>query len=229
MLTQDNIDQMVTDLRAGRIVTVFYIAHQIELRESYIDELFYKSHSDFRVLPLVVTDVKNAYLEYLNYVNRPEQYHVEQEEVYIDNNVKYVHYYTVKNPKDQYNKEFTAREPSAIYGRKRMIYKDDVLKMEYNDPSFVRPVYTNILTWGNRSQQDCLNIFNNGGLSWKYVKLDEPINADNILYNYVTSNYYVLDTPYFPRIEKHMVNITEKTSFFINKWEAMNYLEELRA
>ena len=84
MLTQDNIDQMVTDLRAGRIVTVFYIAHQIELRESYIDELFYKSHSDFRVLPLVVTDVKNAYLEYLNYVNRPEQYHVEQEEVYID-------------------------------------------------------------------------------------------------------------------------------------------------
>ena len=132
-------------------------------------------------------------------------------------------------PKDQYNKEFTAREPSAIYGRKRMIYKDDVLKMEYNDPSFVRPVYTNILTWGNRSQQDCLNIFNNGGLSWKYVKLDEPMNADNILYNYVTSNYYVLDTPYFPRIEKHMVNVTEKTSFFINKWEAMNYLEELRA
>lgn len=230
MFTESDIDYLANDIYNNGYSIIYYIAHMTELREDYIDELAYKSTPKFRILELKLTGIDNAYWELLNYQNHPELYHTEQEDVRLINQDKYTYYYTVPNKKTNYVKDINPRMPSAIYGKKRILYTNNVIKAEYNDPSLVKPIYTNVLKFnGISNATEILNLFDNGRLDWKYRKLDEPITVDNISFKYVTSDWYILDIENFPRIEKHMINTNKKTAFFINLWEAQSYLIELKA
>ena len=48
MLTQYNIDKLMQSIQNGEEVFLYYIAHNIELREGIIDEHQYKSVNKFK-------------------------------------------------------------------------------------------------------------------------------------------------------------------------------------
>ena len=227
MLTQKNIDVLMNEMQQTGSASVYYLAHNIELRESYIDELVYKSIAKFSILKLNITNIQNAYFEYLNFQNNPEAYHTEEETVYLDADAKYTYYYTVPNAASAYSKEFNARMPSAIYGKKRILFRRGVQAGDYNDPSPIQPIYTNSLSCEGCTFSELVEKRDNSQLDWKYLKLDEPVENDGVTYNYVTSDWYVFDTPNYPRVEKHMINVKQQTAFFISLERALSYKSQI--
>jgi len=229
MLKEIDIDTIVNKIREEGYATVYYIAHSTELREGYIDEMAYKSVSDFEILQLKVDEVQNAYWEYQNFIDNPNQYHSEEDLIIVDHDTKYTRNYTVRNALPNYTKEFNPRMPSAIYGRSRKLYRHDVLVGDYNDPSPVKPVYTNAISYLQYDAETVLKMLNANNLDWKYKVLESPVQVDNIKFKYLTSDWYVLNTPNYPRTEKHLICTKHKTAFFLTTWQALNYLDELEA
>ena len=72
-----------------------------------------------------------------------------------------------------------------------------------------------------------LDRFNNGDLDWKYQKLETNRLIDGIAYQYLTSDWFILDIENFPRVEKPLVNVRQKTAYFMNNTDAQYYLKEL--
>lgn len=229
MLTQYDIDKLMQSIQAGNDTYLYYVAHMIEPREGFLDELIYKSVSRFKVIKIKVTGIQNAFFEYLNYKENPDNYHVEEEECYYDISSKYIHYYITPNGTGNYSKDFNSRMPSMIYGYKRKLYKDGNLYKDIVDPSPIKEVYTNAIEYGDCTPAQALSQLNAGNLDWKYRKLTNGENVDGIIYDYVTSDWYVLDVENFPRTEKPLININQKTAYFMDHESAEFAIQQLQA
>ena len=227
MIKENELDLLHYNIKRYGYADLFYIAHLLELREGYVDKFAFKSHPEFKIVQLKLTGIDNAYWEYLNYKEHPLDYHTEEITYWYSDNIKYTEYYTIRNKKQQYVDEFNPQIPSIIYGKKRVFYKDNTLIANYDDLSFILPEYTNVLTYNDNTVEKVLELFNNGELDWKYRKLDEPIYNDSTKFEYVTSNYYILDIANFPRVEKNLISIKEKNAFFVNLQDAYSMYKEL--
>ena len=98
MLTQADIDSLMKTIKSGEPAYVYYVAHMIEGKETnMLDEHSYKSVSKFKVIKVEVENIQNAYFEYLNYINNPKNYHIEEEEYYYHPSAKYLQYFVVPN------------------------------------------------------------------------------------------------------------------------------------
>lgn len=230
MLRQNDIDAIKQSIQDGKDTYLYYVAHAVECREGLIDEHTYKSISKFRVIKIKITDVNNAYREVLNFKAHPENYHTEQEESYLNDEEKHIFYYTVPNKKDSYDKDFTSSMPSIIYGRRRKLYfKDESKPREFNDPSPVKPIYTNNIRYGKYTPEQVKEAKENGLLDWKYIFTDDPVMNNGIEYNAITSDWYILDIENFPRTEKPLINVKQYSCYFINLNDAINYSKQLEA
>lgn len=229
MLSQADIDYLMKTIQSGETAYLYYAAHMIEGRETDIlDEHFYKDVSKFKVVKVKVEDVQNAYFEYLNYVEHPEQYHIEEEEFYYHPSAKYMQCFVTRNAQDSYSKDLNARMPSIIYGFMRKVYDRDNIK-EIHDPTPVKPIYTNALEFADYSKSDVMNLMNSGDLDWKYMKLEAPAIVDGIEYNYITSDWYIITLKNYPMIEKPLVNVKDHSGYFIDIKDAFRYIEQLSA
>ena len=217
MLKEYDIDIIHKGIQSLGYHTVYYIAHDVECREGYVDEFAAKSNPKFSILELKVTDIINAYFELLNYKEYPERYHTESLTMWIDQNMKYVKYYTVPNKELSYNNRFNPTMPSIIYGVKRNVYFHGALQDTYNDPSPIKPRYIHEPIYCNEVAWDKLN---NGELNWKYKQIDNSI---------VGTDWYILVVPELHRAEHHLININQKTAFFLNLNDAISYKKELLA
>lgn len=190
MLNEKDVDELMQNLQKNIKTYIFYVAHMIEPREGVQDEHIYKSSSDFKVIKLRLTNIQNAYFEYLNFITHPEEYHYEIEESYYDWQNSYTNHYVVPNAKSSYEKEFTSRMPSIIYGYRREIYNAATGRaICINDPSVVLPVYTNLLKYGDESPSEVLSDFNSGKLSWKY-RAFKDVRVDKAYITTGTVNVY---------------------------------------
>ena len=227
MLNQQDIDNLMLSIQSGVDTYVYYIAHMVECRESYIDEYQYKSAQEFRVLKLKVNGITNAYFKYLDFAKHPEYFHTEKEEAYNDEFTKYVYYYNVPNTKPPYQKDLNPRLPSAIYGVRRILYKSGIIIGDYTDPSPIKPIYTNNIEYGDLSLGIANERLNSGLLDWKYMKLSAPISNDGIDYRFITSDWYILNIENFPRTEMPLINTKQKTAYFMTNNDAQSYMREL--
>ena len=224
MLTQADIDSLMKKIQAGEPAYVYYVAHMIEGRETDIlDETSYKNVSEFKAVRVQVENIQNAYFEYLNYVNNPDNYHMEEEEFYYDPSAKYIQCFVTPNGKESYDKDITARMPSIIYGFCRKVYDKEGTFKEVKDPSPVKPIYTNVMEYNGDKIQDIKSV------KWKYMELEAPAIVDGIEYKYITSNWYILDLKNYPKIEKPLINTTYHSAYFLNNVDAFRYIEQLMA
>lgn len=228
MLTQKDIDNLMLKIQSNIDAYVYYIAHMVECREGYIDEYHYKSAQDFRVLKLKVNNITNAYFKYLEFVDHPEKFHTEKEESYSDEFTKYVYYYNVPTTRPPYDRDLNPRIPSAIYGMRRILYKSGVVVGDYTDPSPIKPLYTNTPIYGDYDQGIVTEKLNDGKLDWKYIKLSRPLSDDGINYRFITSDWYILDIENFPRTEMPLINVKQKTAYFMTNNAAQSYMRELK-
>lgn len=230
MLSQTDVDYLMTTIQSGKPAYVYYAAHMIEGRETNIlDEHSYKSISEFKVIRVEVEDIQNAYFEYLNYKNNPDDYHTEEEEFYYDPSAKYMQCFITPNMKDTYNKDINARMPSIIYGFDRKVYAADGTIKEVIDPSPVGEVYTNRLVFGSMTTEETIKAMESGKLDWKYMKLDPPEIVDGIEYSYVTSDWYILTLKNYPMVEKPLINVNQHSGYFVDLQDAFKYIEQLIA
>jgi hypothetical protein len=229
MLTQLDLDEIMQSIQAGKDTYLYYVAHKIEARSGFLQEHKYKSVSDFKVIKVKVTDVQNAYFEYLDYKKNPKNYHVEEELEYYDPVTEYKHYYTVKNGSDKYTKDLNPRIPSIIYGYRRKVYVNNELKQDYADPSPVKEVYTNSPSYGSLTGSSLNSALSNHKLDWKYMTLSNKQIVDGIEYKYLTSDWYILTLDNFPTVEKPLVNVDQYSSYFRTLTEAFYYIDQLIA
>lgn len=229
MLTQNNLDLLMQNIQAGKKAYIYYVASLVETREGYIEELKYKSVPEYKVVKLNLTNIENAYIELRNYKNHPEQYHIEEEECYYDIYTRYVHYYVVKNSEGPYEKDFNPRYPSNIYGYKKYLYNKGTLVQDYIDPSPIKEIYTNAIQYYGKSTIEAKNLYDAGKLDWKYIYLPNGIISDGIEYSYLTSDYYVLDIENFPKVEKPLINVKQKTPYFMTNEDAQSAIKEFNA
>lgn len=230
MLSQNDIDNLMINIQSGEPAYIYYVAHMIEGRETDIlDEHSYKNISRFKVVKVEVSDIQNAYFEYLNYVNHPENYHIEEEEYYYHPFAKYMQCFVTPNHQDSYEKDLNARMPSIIYGFHRKVYDFDGAIKDVIDPSPVKAVFTNTLEFGNKNNLEISENIKTGKLNWKYMILKDPEIVDGIKYNYITSDWYILTLKNYPMIEKPLINVKEHSGYFINIKDAFNYIDQLMA
>lgn len=222
MLKQIDIDNLMKSIQRGGKQEIYYVANALETREGILDESEFKSNPKYKVIQIRITDIQNAYLEYVEFKNNPNNYHEEQEIEYYDLDTKYIHYYTVKNTSKTFDKSFNANKPSIIYGYRRKIYTPDGI-ITHIDPSPIKEVYTNRLEMQNKEIKTWDN-----NLSWKYLRLENPEIVDGIEYNYVTSNWYILKCDNFPRTEDILININQITSYFTTLEDAFNYIDQIK-
>ena len=229
MLNQLDIDKLQLKIQNGETPELYYVAHAIEPREGEIDEVQYKSVSRFRAIKIKISEISNAYFEYLNFVNNPNNYHEESEESYYDRFTKYIHYYTVPNytRKDSDN-NIVSRMPSIVYGRRKHVIIDGTVT-EINEPSPVKPIFVNVLEYADFRGTDIQAMYNANKLNWKYMHLNKPELVDGVQFNYVTSDWYILKCINFPRIEHILINTKLKSSYFTNLNDAFDFINQLEA
>ena len=225
MLTQLDIDNLQIKIQSGETPELYYVAHLIEPRESHLDELKYKSVSRFKVIKIKINKITNAYMELMNYKNNPNNYHIEKEECYYELNKKYINQYVVPN-KPSGNKDINPRMPSAVYG---YVYTLDGDDSSYIEPSPVHAEYTNVLEYGIYKQSEVKELYNQGKLNWKYITLEHTEKVDGIDYKYITSDWYILECVNFPRTEHILINVNDKTAYFMNQEDAFKCIEQLEA
>ena len=220
MLTQLDVDQIKKEIDDNGFAYIYYIAHMVETREGVIDENQYKSVNRFKVLKVRVVSIENAYFEYIRYKTNPDNYTTEEEIEVYEKDREFIHYYTV--PKDIItNKAFNPRIPSIIYGYTR---KDVTTDTYFNEPSPIKPVYTNTLEFCGEIVEGFTD-----KVSWKYVNGDGLLQSDGVKFSYITSDWYILDIDNFPRSEKALVKVNDLTCYFMNPEDALSHLEQLEA
>lgn len=226
MLNQYDIDKIHQTIQKDGFCTVYYVAETTELREGFLDESHFKSAQRYKVVEVKITDVINAYHEYLNYTKNTDNYHEESETVYYDRVTKVTHYYFVPNGDTSYTKDLNPRMPSVIYGYVQKFVKGDNINVEVSK-SLVKPVFTNALEYGDLKGNDIIEAYNSKKLDWKYVTLDNKAIVDGIEYKYGTSKYYILTLENFPTIEKPLICTDQKSSFFMTSDDAFNFVDQL--
>lgn len=228
MLNQLDIDILQQQIQNKQIPELYYVAHNIETREGLIDESQYKSVPRFKIIKVKISKIFNAYKEYLNFVNNPDNYHVEQEEEFYNMDTSYIHYYTVPNSGTT-KKYFNARMPSIIYGYRRVVKEGDQVITDYSDASPVKPVFVNALEYGELKGDDIQAQYDAGNLDWKYITLENKEIVDGIEYKYVTSDWYILECENFPRTEHILINTKSKCAYFRDLKEAFDFVEQCEA
>lgn len=225
MLSQYELDTIMKTLQNGERAYLYYVTHMVESIKGLYGLDIYKSNPKFKIVKIEVKDIKNAYFEYLNYRNNPDQYHIESE-TYYDITGKHNDFYIVPNIDNKYAPRF----PSIIYGNVHPEeYNKDTGEIEQKiDNSLIDFIYTNIITYGDLTLNEAFNAFINGKLDWKYRILQESISVDGVAYQYITSNWYILDTT-FPTIEMPVINTHIQNSYFMNLNDALGYMEQLEA
>lgn len=226
MLNQYDIDKIHQTIQKDGFCTVYYVAETTELREGFLDESHFKSAQRYKVVEIKVKNIINAYFEYINFKSNESDYHLETDTVYYDRFTKIKHYYTVPNGKESYTKDLNPRMPSAIYGYVQEIIKDGKSILNPAE-TMVKPIFTNVLEYGDLKGNDITEAYNNKQLDWKYLTLDEKAIVDGIEYKYVTSKYYILSLKNFPTVEKPLICIDQKSSFFMNIEDAFNFVDQL--
>lgn len=230
MLTQLDLDNLQRKIQSGVMPEIYYVASAIETREGTIDESQYKSVCKFTPIKVKVEEISNAYFELLNYKKNADNYTIEEEKEYYDLNTEYIHYYTVRKGKESYDKDLNPRIPSIIYGvRRKYIDKYGDVIEEYNDPSPVIPVYTNVLEYSDLSTGEISTAYNSNKLDWKYLTLDKDAIIDGIPYKYITSNWFIMKINDFPRSEHALVNTSMKSAYFMDLEDAFNFIKECEA
>lgn len=231
MLTEKDIDSLMISKEANGFAYAYYVMHELESRLTkaiYPDS--FKSISGFKVVKVKINNIENAYNEYIRYKNNPDAYHIEQETCYYAPGVKHILYYTTPNLKDSYTLDINSRMPSMIYGYSRLVLNKDGTVTNYvNDPSPIIPVYTNNPSYGLLTSKQTIELINEGKLDWKYMKLENKEVVDGIEFNYVNSDWYILDILNMPTIEKPVIKINSLSSFFITEEAAWNYIDQLIA
>lgn len=233
MLNQNDIDVLMQDIQNTGEAKLYYVAHMIEPREDVLDEHVYKSISKFKVMELTVTDIWNAYFEYMHFKNNPNAYYTERSISYYDHLYRHIDLYVVPNEKpvnSTDNRVYYSRIPSIIYGHRRQVVDEEnnVLK-EVSDHSPVKAVYANTLEYADYDGDEALKAFESGLLDWKYKKFDNPIESDGIKYNYITSDWYILSINDFPKIELPLINVNQNSAFFRDLNDALDYIDQLEA
>ena len=229
MLTHANMDQLMQTIKSGSDAYVYYVCHMAETREGILDEHIYKSVSQFKVVRCKVTDIVNAWFEYENFVENPDDYHKEEVTEYYDQFNTYIHYYTVKNASGSYSLDINPRMPSIIYGYSRIITDRYGVEHDIVEPSPVKEIYTNSPKYDGYTGTALTKQISAGNLDWKYKTLSTTENVDGVEYKYVTSNYYILTLEDYPTIEKPLIYAGAKSSFFMNPEDAFYYIEQLVA
>lgn len=227
MITELDIDNLKQKIMTNQPAELYYVASMVELREGTIDEAHFKSVPYYKVMKIRITDISNAYFEYRNFINHPDQYAIEEEEEYYALNSKYIHQYTVPKTTEKTN-YFNPRMPSIIYGYRRLDYnyKGELIGQDVSE-SPVKPIYTNSLQFAGQNNAAVMDLYNQNKLAWKYAPCNEVV--DGIQYNYVTSDWYILKSSTIPRSEHILINTKQKTSYFTNLQEAFYFLEQCEA
>lgn len=230
MLTQYEIDTIMKTLQSGEKVYLYYVTHMIESPKDLLNIDFYKCDSKFKVVKIEIKGVKNAYFEYLNYRMNPNDYHIESETCYYDGTGKRNNYYIVPNSTGPYESEINPRIPSVIYGHVNQEKYDESTGeiTQKVDNSLIDFVYTNSITYGDCTPNEAFYAFVDGKLDWKYRKLMDAVPIDGVAYEYITSDWYVLDVK-FPCVELPLINTHISNSYFMNLNDALGYMEQLEA
>lgn len=229
MLTQSDIDKIVLNINDGIDQYIYYVAHYVETREGVIDESQYKSNPKFRVIKVQVESIQNAYQELLRYQEHPDLYETETEIAMYDAYTEYVHTYTIPTPAKSYTKEINPRMPSIIYGISRRAVTNDGTIHINNDKSPVKAVYVNHLEYGDLSDSHVQDRYENKELDWKYITLTTPAIVDGIEYKYITSDWYILKTIDFPKLEYPLIETDAKCAYFMSPQEAFSFIKECEA
>lgn len=196
MLTQKDLDRLMQEVQKNGYATIYYVAHMIEGRETdTLDEHAYKSISQFKIVKLKLTGMRNAYFEYVEYakcseLEKQEKYHTETEECYYcptgryvypgsimdhkflipveyEPGPAYIHHYITKNTEGDFTKDFNSRIPSIIYGYTRVV-KTTEGETTITDPSPVKAIWTNAILYEGKKEAEAEEAFNKGELDWKY-------------------------------------------------------------
>ena len=230
MLTQYDIDKIMQSIQNGDEPYLYYIANMIETRNGLMDTHIYKSSTKFKVIKVQVKDIKNAYFEYLDYLNDPDNFHIESEESYYEDGIKQIYNYVVANAKNSYEFDINPRMPSVIYGTNKEVYDEATnLFMNIDIAPPMDYEFTNTLIYGDNTYSQTLEDINNGKLDWKYRKLNSAALVDGVEYQYLTSNWYVLDIKNFPSIEMPLISTNKQNCYFTQLNDALNYMEQLIA
>lgn len=230
MLTIKDIDYLADLINKGYKPSIYYVANLLETREGYLDELIYKSVPKYKVVRINVTKIENAYFELLRCQQNPDAFHIEEEDCFYSPTDRYRHYYIVPNEPESFDKAFNSRMPSIVYGMKKTLYRAGELEQDFVMPSPVKEIYTNALSFMDLSETEAENAYEQGELDWKYYKIPnggKEINGLN--FKYITSDYYILDIENFPRTEKPLINVNQKTAYFMSNEEAQNAIAQYEA
>lgn len=231
MLTQKDIDNLKLKIQNGETPTLFYVCDYQETRDNNHLNAYFKTNHDYKVLEIKIKDIHNAYYEYLDYINNPNNYHTEDEiEHYIyTQDKKFIRRYIVKNPEESYTKEFNPRIPSSIYGEKKIYDGGMDGKVQYVNPTPIKPLYTNKLEYGDLIGNAIIEQYEKHNLDWKYMHLEEKAIVDGIEFEYLYTDWYYLETINFPTIEYPLINVKNKCSYFLTLEEAWEFVKECEA
>lgn len=235
MLTEKDIDLLKSRIQNGEQPILYYVADYNETRDNNVYNAANKTHNKYKVIEVKIKDIHNAYFEYLNYVNDTEgkKYHVEEEVEHYDYKPEnaVIHRYIVPNGKKSYSKDINPRIPSIIYGEKKIYnnFNDSGETLEYVSPSPIKPIYTNVLSFNGLSNSEIKSLMDNHKLDWKYMTLEQPTLVDGIEYDYITTNWFYLETVNYPTIEYPLIIIGENSSYFMSLENAWNFVRECEA
>lgn len=230
MLKITDLDYLANLINKGYKPSIYYVANLIETREGYLDELIYKSVPKYKAIRLTLTGIENAYFELLNYQQNPENYHIEEEDCFYSPTDRYKHYYVVPNDPESFTKAFNSRMPSIVYGVKKTLYRAGELEQDFMMPSPVKEIYTNNLEFLDYSLEGVTDAYNQGYLNWKYYTIpDGGKDVNGVNFKYITSDYYILDIENFPRTEKPLINVNQKTAYFMTNEDAQNAIAQYEA
>ena len=260
MLNQRDIDILKSEIDKYGETTLYYVAHMIEPREGVLDEHEYKSFARFKVLQLTLTDIFNAYFEYMDYMkflndpdNSDKKYNVEQEISYYDHLTQHIDMFVVPEyTEESYPLPFNARIPSIVYGYRRQIIDTKTKSIrEVSDPTPVSFVYTNNPSYLDKSVDEVKEMIDSGELAWKYIHFGhieeyqvevlngvfetrtryvrEPAISDGVEYDYLTSDWFILNIKNFPRTELPLICTNQKCAYFRDLNDALNYMDQLEA
>ena len=104
-------------------------------------------------------------------------------------------------------------------------------KKEYVTESPVSEViYTNDIKYGDYIGVTLQEKLDSGDLDWKYMRLENKEVVDGIEFQYLTTEWFYLETINYPTVEYPLINTTDKKcSYFLTLADAWNFINECEA
>jgi len=259
MLSEFDIDTIYDNITKNNRCKLYYVAHKIEMREGVLDENIYKSVSDFCVVEIYVSEIKNALLYYLDYLDNQSSFGVSYEDVWYDRKTKYRHYYMMSPIRQRsfnhLQKDLDDYQNGVVENIGETIRDGDILTMPHDvntylsrTPSVIYGYQRGYIDTSSGTLKDKTIIespikplYTNSPkflgepieftsyLNWKYKPLNPPTSVDGIEFNYTYSDWYILGVDNFPRTEDALIKVNDKNAYFMNLDDAFNHIEQLKA